>query len=89
MKIASLVYDKETMLTLRQDMSEWSLLVIRERCLLLLELVTDLAFFSAEQLSSGGSVYEMARFAILDSLYGGDSFRQRECLFLFLFNSRF
>ena len=78
MRILGLVYDEEALLTLRQDMSDWSLLVIRERCLLLLELVTDLVFFSAEQLSVGGSVYDLARLAILDTLYGGDCYRQRK-----------
>ena len=82
MSIGGLVYDDNTMRVLRQDLSDLSLLVIRERCLLLLEIITDLSFFSADQLSVGGAVYEMARFAILDSLYGGDSYRQRK-FFLF------
>ena len=80
MAVCSLVYDDITMSNLRQDMSDWSLLVIRERCLVLLEIITDLAFFSSAQLSAGGSVYELARFALLDSLYGGDSYRQRELI---------
>ena len=88
MGIGGLVYDDNTLRVLRQDLSDLSLLVIRERCLLLLELITDLSFFSAVQLSVGGVVYEMARFAILDLLYGGDSYRQREFLYfsiIFLF----
>ena len=69
MAVCNSVYDDTTMSTLRQDMSDWSLLVIRERCLILLEIITDLAFFSSAQLSVGGSVYELSRFALLDSLY--------------------
>ena len=85
MAIGSLIYDDVTMSTLRRDMSDWSLLVIRERCLILLEVCTDLCFFSIEQLSAGGVVYDLARHAILDTLYGGDSFRQRKSLiFTFL-----
>ena len=79
MSVCDLVYDDKTLLALRKDMSTWSLLVMRERCLILLEICTDLCFYTAEQLSVGGSVYELARLAILDSLYGGHT--SRPCKF--------
>ena len=78
MAVGSLIYDDITMAQLRTDLCNLSLLVIRERCLTLLEVITDLCFYTAEQLSVGGSVYEMARLAILDVLYGGDSYRPRK-----------
>ena len=81
MAITNLIYDDNTVAQLRKDLCNLSLLVIRERCLILMEIITDLCFYNVEQLSSGGSVFEMSRLAILDALYGGDAYRP--CKFSF------
>ena len=85
MAISSLIYDDVTVAQLRTDLCDLSLLVIRERCLILLEICSDLSLYNAEQLSVGGSVYEMSRLAILDVLYGGDAFRPRKLFSIFGF----
>ena len=77
LSLLSLVYPEELIAELRVHISSLVLKELRERVLLLMAVITDLALIPSQYLQFGTRSLTLLDFAIIDVMFGGSAARPR------------
>ena len=77
LSLLSLVYPKDLIAELRVHLSGFALKKLRERVLMLMAVITDLALIPSDYLQFGTQSLTLLDFAIIDIIFGGSASRPR------------
>ena len=78
LSLLGFVYSADFIPEIRVHLSSLPLLKLRERLLLLMAVITDLALVPSHYLQSGTPTLSLLNLAVLDILFGGSSSRPRQ-----------
>ena len=77
LSLLSLVYPEDLIAELRVHISSMALKELRERVLLLMAVITDLALIPSRYLQFGTQSLTLLDYAIIDIMFGGSASRPR------------